>query len=178
MDTNINSNNINEYFDNSVKKIKKKIGDKLDIFQNLHYDLEFYVDDTDKFIVDVFYKNNCILKGYYEILGCYNTVSSTWWWAYGTNTEQNLSVSSKNIKKIYKNIKKSNANIEDKYLFYSANTSFFIGYKNLMDVLKFGLWATNSVCVLSRQLRESDNTEKNDIGIIIEFIILKEIIQY
>lgn len=165
------SNLINNYYNNCKKEISNFIEDDV-------YKLDFITED-DKFIVDVYKseksgvhdkqnKKKHVLKSYYEVLGCYNVVSSIWTWSYATYIERNLTKSSRKIKKYHKKLVKSDENI-DLYLFYTANTSLFITYKNLQELLKFGLYISNGRWLMSY---------KHDSDDIIEFIILTDIIQY
>jgi len=56
----------------------------------------------------------------------------------------------------------------ERYIFYSNACPFFILYKNLINLIKFGLYVTKSKWIFSHKL--TDN--------IVEFIILKDVIQY
>lgn len=156
------SNLIDNYY-NEHKHIMSKY-----ISENDNYNLEFTVNDDNKFIVDVYNKKKHILKSHYEILGCYNVVSSIWTFSYATNVEKNLTKLSRKIKKYHKILKNSTENV-DLYLFYTGNSSIFMSYKNLQDMLKFSLYVSEGTWIMSHK-RETDN--------IVEFIIITDVIQY
>ncbi|AYV75840.1 MAG: hypothetical protein Terrestrivirus3_109 [Terrestrivirus sp.] len=127
-------------------------------------------DDND-FIVDVFNNNKHILKGHYEILGLYNVSSSIWYWSFSSHFEKNLTKMTKKVKKFHLELL-NNTHMDsrelEQYMFYSNNCPFFILYKNLINLIKFGLYVTKSKWIFSHKL--TDN--------IVEFIILKDVIQY
>ena len=155
-------NLINNYYDKCKHNMSKYISDKT------KYDLEFVIDDNDKFIVNIYNKKKHVFKSYYEVLGCYNVTSSILTYSYATNIEKDLTYSTKKIKKYHKILKDSTKNV-DLYLFYTGNASFFISYKNIVYLLNFCLYITEGKWIMSYK-HETDN--------IIEFIIIKDIIKY
>lgn len=168
------TNKINLYYNESLNKLSPFIDDKK------HYELVFTNDknDSNEFIVDIFYNKKHIIKGHYEILGLYNITCSVWYWSFLSHIEKNLTKMTKKIKKFHKKLLNNNNNNNNEndmnsketelYMFYSSNFPFFVLYKNLIDLIKFGLYVTEGKWILSHKLNEN----------IIEFIILTDIIQY
>ena len=154
--------------DNYVKKQQK---DKK-IRDTDNYKFIFAYDETEHF-VDIYKNNKLFIRAAYEVLGCYNIISSIWIWSWGlSEIERNL-VKNTDIraKKMYEKLSRGviTQDIEE-YLYYLSNTTFFISYKNLDKLLKLGLYMTKNKYILPHKI--NDDKPK-----IIEFILIKNIIQ-
>jgi hypothetical protein len=165
---------------NNIKLIETYYKKQYDYFNKIlkYSDYEFifsYIND--KHIVDIYInKNNNkkkILKAEYEVLGCYNIISSIWTWSWALSMiEKNLSSNSKKILDYgikLKNNKKTNSEIQ-KNIYYLTNPSFYISDKNLLELYKLSIYITKNLWFITRKI---NNIEKG----IIEILLIKKILQ-
>lgn len=143
------------------------------IENNKNYQFKFIYTDENEHIVDIYFREKIVLRAKYEILGCYNVINSIWIWSWAiSEIEKNLAENCKYAtKKYYDKLSKNKITKEkEEYLYYLSNPSFFISYKNLDKLLKFGTYITKSIFILPHKINE--NSPK-----MIEFILIKKVIQ-
>jgi hypothetical protein len=156
-----------------INKYVKQQQNNIRLTENDDYDLKFAYTDESEHIVSIYKNETLILRAKYEILGCYNLISSIWIWAWSINqVERNLVENPKKDIKKFANSLFNNIITKDieEYLYYAFNDTFFISYKSLDKLLKFGLYATKSKYVIA--YKTDENKPKT-----IEFILIKKVIQ-
>lgn len=152
--------------------------DKFNKIKNLlSPDDEYSIDFIKSNIAEISGKKTSIIIEY-SVLGCYNTASSIWTWAWKmVFLDKSLAYDSLAIKYYKNKIKQITAesykeeNILDKYLYYCNNGYFFIYYKFISEIIKFGLYLTQGEWIFP-------NIIDNNGVKIIEFLIAKKILQY
>lgn len=164
--TNLQSD-IDKYI-NKQKKEDIKLTDDDD-----NYDLKFLYTDENEYIVDIYKNKKILIRATYEILGCYNIISSTWTWSYAiSQMERDLSNNVEDQINKFKDLLLTGKITKEteEYLYYLSNPSFFISYKSLNKLLNFGLYITKSKHVVAHKINKSQPK-------IIEFILIKKILQ-
>lgn len=153
---------INKYLKN---RNKNKLSDKND------YDFSFIYSDDGVFYVDIIKNKKHLVRATYEVIGCYDVTSSYWTWAWAINQIEHNLVNKTKFNKIQKKILESEITKEiEEYLYYLNNRSFFISYKNLDKLLNFALYVSKGKNILAHKIDPNK-------PIIIEFIIIKDIVQ-
>ncbi|AYV84750.1 MAG: hypothetical protein Hyperionvirus37_3 [Hyperionvirus sp.] len=127
----------------------------------------------DEHLVDIYEGEKHILKGVYEVLGCYNLVSSIWVWGWNiSQVERDLVRESKKVRKYSRRLVDEGVITKDveEYYFYGTTGSFFIAYNKLDRLLRYSEYVLGCEKVVGRKMG-GDN-----LGLV-EFIVLKKIIQ-
>lgn len=167
------------YMDDLQKKIDKYISTKTRILNlqdtdDYQFKLTYSKMTSDsEHLVDIYKNNKLHLRSTYEILGCYNLISSIWIWSWNiSQVERDLTIKANEIKKYSRELPDLNLITRDieEYYFYGTNPSFFISYNSLDRLLKFSEYITKSIAILPRKIDLNN-------PIIIEYILLKKIIQ-
>lgn len=143
------------------------------LIESDNYKFKFAYTDEDDHIVDIYKNNKLLIRATYEVLGCYDVICSIWIWSWAiSQIEKNLTENPENKAKELCNILlDSNINKDvEEYLYYLTNNIFFISYKKLDKLLKFGLYMTKNKYILAHKIDE--NKPK-----LIEFILIKKITQ-
>lgn len=167
-------NNMQLEIDKYIKyRQKKNKLNNIKINDSDNYKFEFAYTNEDIHIVDIYKNDKLLIRATYEILGCYNVISSIWVWSWAiSQIEKNLTENTKNKAKELHDILLNNRITKDieEYLYYLTNDTFFISYKNLEKLLNFGLYMTKNKYILSHKITEKEPK-------IIEFILIKKITQ-
>lgn len=173
MDTTYNTTFIKQINDNVNKILKKNNLDEM-FHDNkmLSHNITFLKND----MIHITHDYNTKLCTY-EILGTYNILSSTWFWAWGRNikTDKNM-LSTKVISLMNKKIKDPKiTQIDIEHINFFMNNSIFLSKDNLNILIKLCmvlLHDSNDIeCIVPNILTH------NDTPIQINFYLIKKIIQ-
>jgi hypothetical protein len=139
----------------------------------VNYDFKFRCTDEGEHLVDIFDNKRMVMRATYEVLGCYSIACSIWVWGWSidqieASLVEGVRADSKKCRVALLDGKVSK-DVEG-YLYYLSNDTFFISYKNVDKLVKFGMYFTQSQFALPRKVGGSKPK-------IIEFVLIKKIIQ-
>jgi hypothetical protein len=167
----MSTKSINDYFEKKTQDLTK-IVHNMDDLKNYKVSV-FHHDKNSQNIISLKHDNKEI-QANYEIVGYYNIISSVWIWANANPfIEKDLYP---NLNKILDQkeslIKSKSLESKDRELYYYfvSHNSFFIAKENIDILLKFILYHTQGLWIVSR-LGDPNNKHQY------EFVILKEILQ-
>lgn len=175
-------NNINKYY----KKIEKDINQKFN-YKKI-YDFQFSKDKDDNAIIIISENDKTILKAYYRVLGLYNLYNNMWHWSYSIDLiDRKLTKDVDKIKDISdyvkNNYKEFDSKVADELYFRTSRDYFYTSPKNIINLVKLGLYVTKSLWYIPLCYGKDattcvhDNIKKSDKYKRVEYIILDKIIQ-
>lgn len=162
------SERINNYYDKQKQQYA--------MLSDATYTVNIYKHD-DKDIVDVYKQNKKIVRGYYDLIGYYNTNTNIFVWAYANPfVEKDMTkkvASLKDKKEMLMKVESITDELRELYLYFISNSSMYISKENLQQLLKFVLYYMNGHWIVER--KNADSTVNS--GQQLEFLLINEISQ-